>query len=281
MAYLKIILRGVAQVMLQENAITGLFFLIGIFYNSFTLGIVAVFGTIISTLTAQLLNYNKTEIKRGLYGFNGALCAIALWFFYGFSPHSFIVIIFSSSLSSVLFYYLKRFLPPYTAPFILSTWIGMLTLKYFFGFSILSAIDTLQNFSFIEASLNSYGQVMFQKNSITGLFFLTGILINSGLHALFTIYAVFLSLIFGLLLGSPMATLNSGLLGFNAILCVIVLADINKNAMLWATLAILLSVLIHLLLWKINIIPLTAAFVITSWLLLGIKKFVVLSRSKT
>ncbi|MDP2944337.1 MAG: urea transporter, partial [bacterium] len=33
-SYFKIILRGVGQVMLQNNALTGLLFLVGIFYNS-------------------------------------------------------------------------------------------------------------------------------------------------------------------------------------------------------------------------------------------------------
>ncbi|HET7641476.1 MAG TPA: urea transporter, partial [Ktedonobacteraceae bacterium] len=38
------LLRGTGQVMFQNNPITGLLFLIGIFYNSYQFGIAAVIG---------------------------------------------------------------------------------------------------------------------------------------------------------------------------------------------------------------------------------------------
>jgi urea transporter len=53
--FLKIISRGISQVMLQNNIITGLLFLIGIFYNSWLMGIGALIGVLISTLTAFIL----------------------------------------------------------------------------------------------------------------------------------------------------------------------------------------------------------------------------------
>ena len=45
--------RGIGQVMFQNNALSGLFMLIGIFLNSWQMGILAVCGNIISTLTAH------------------------------------------------------------------------------------------------------------------------------------------------------------------------------------------------------------------------------------
>ncbi|MCZ7614213.1 MAG: urea transporter [Ignavibacteriaceae bacterium] len=51
---INIILMGLGQVMLQANAITGLLFLIGIFYNSWLLGIAALAGTIVNAVTAGL-----------------------------------------------------------------------------------------------------------------------------------------------------------------------------------------------------------------------------------
>ena len=80
--FIKIILRGISQVFLQNNIFTGLLFLIGILYNSRLMALGALLGVIISTITAILLNYNKKDINNGLYGFNGTLVGIALLFFF-------------------------------------------------------------------------------------------------------------------------------------------------------------------------------------------------------
>jgi len=72
------IFRGIGQVVFQNNPISGAVILAGIFYNSWIYGTVCLVGTIISTLTALLFRADKGMIKDGLFGFNGALIAIAL-----------------------------------------------------------------------------------------------------------------------------------------------------------------------------------------------------------
>ena len=76
--HIRTILRGVGQIMLQNNALTGLIFLAGIFYNSGLMGCGALFGNIISTSSAKLLKYPKEDIENGLFGFNGTLVGIAI-----------------------------------------------------------------------------------------------------------------------------------------------------------------------------------------------------------
>lgn len=49
MKFTESILRGVGQVMFQNNIYSGLLFLAGIFYNSWVMGLAAVAGTVIST----------------------------------------------------------------------------------------------------------------------------------------------------------------------------------------------------------------------------------------
>jgi len=53
------VLRGVGQIMLQENAITGLLFLMGIFYGSVFMGLAALLATTCGSITAKLLRYDK------------------------------------------------------------------------------------------------------------------------------------------------------------------------------------------------------------------------------
>ena len=77
--------RGIGQVMFQNNALSGLLILIGIFLNSWQMGILAICGNIISTLTAYFSGYKHDDIKNGLYGFNGTLVGIAVGVFLQFN----------------------------------------------------------------------------------------------------------------------------------------------------------------------------------------------------
>ena len=52
LGFLDSVLRGVGQVMLQNNSYAGLLFLIGIFYNSTLFGMAVLVGTAASTATA-------------------------------------------------------------------------------------------------------------------------------------------------------------------------------------------------------------------------------------
>src|SRR5690606_29913358 len=112
MSYIHFILRGIGQIIFQNNIYSGLLFLIGIGYSAPLLCAGALLGTIISTGTAQILNYSKEDIQYGLYGFNGALVGIAIWYFFGFSTTTLIVLIISASLTTPLNLHLKKIVPP-------------------------------------------------------------------------------------------------------------------------------------------------------------------------
>ena len=91
------------------------------------MGILAVCGNIISTLTAYFSGYKHNDIKNGLYGFNGTLVGIAVGVFLQLSVGSLIMLIIASTLSTWIAYFFsqQRLLPGFTAPFILAVW-GML-----------------------------------------------------------------------------------------------------------------------------------------------------------
>ena len=82
----KIFLRGVGQVMFQDNALTGLLFLVGIAAGAFeegtTFGLLmavgGLIGTVLGTITARLLRCDENQIRDGIYGYN-AVAAIALY----------------------------------------------------------------------------------------------------------------------------------------------------------------------------------------------------------
>jgi urea transporter len=80
-SFVRQVLRGLGQIMLQENALTGLLFLLGIFYGSVFMGLGALVATACGTMTAYLFHFDKAETEKGLYGFSAALVGVALTLF--------------------------------------------------------------------------------------------------------------------------------------------------------------------------------------------------------
>lgn len=270
------IFRGMGQVMFQNNVYSGILFFAGIFYNSWILGLAALFGTVISTVTAMILKYPEEDIQNGLYGFNGALTGIAMLFYFGFNPVTIVALIIGAVCSSLLMHGVKKLIPPFTAPFVVVTWVLIILLLFVFHSKLITGVESpSERLSILAATTNGFGQVMFQKNMVTGLFFLLAILINSRLFALYSLYASLLGLLLGWLLSVPLTALNAGLMGYNGILCAIALAGTKRDNFKWVSLAVILSVLLNIGFNKMGMIALTAPFVLSTWIMLAVKSKVI------
>jgi len=170
---LKSTFRGVSQVMLQNNVLSGLIILIAIFCSSWLMGVGAVIGVLVSTITAILFKFKDEDIKIGLYGFNGTLVGIALLFYFKPTIPLFILLIIASGVSTfVMDFMYKRKLSPFTFPFILTTWVFILLIN---ALNIVApVIFTAGNPAqpdIISGICLDFGQVMFQANIITGVLF--------------------------------------------------------------------------------------------------------------
>ena len=272
--------RGIGQVMFQNNALSGLLMLTGIFLNSWQMGILAVCGNIISTLTAYFSGYKHDDIKNGLYGFNGTLVGIAVGVFLQLSVGSLIMLIIASALSTWITYFFsqQRLLPGFTAPFILAVW-GMLGVCNWLIPDLLSVsdtvIDTTQNINYFQTFCLGIGQVMFQGNTVlAGLFFFIGILINSRKASLYTILGALLPIPLAILLEVDATNLNAGLMGYNGVLCAIALGGTGWESGVWAGCSVLLSTVLQILGMSLGITTLTAPFVISVWIILMIQKVI-------
>lgn len=277
MNYVKTLLRGVGQVMLQNNTITGLLFLVGIFWNSTLMGVGAVLGLLSSTLAAVLFKYKQDDINNGLYGFNGVLVGIALLFYFEPSRLIFVSIVFGAILSTfVMNFMMKKSWSPYTFPFVLSTWIFIALIK-FFHFAYLSMAEGAINGSsvdWLQATSLGFGQVMFQGSIITGIIFLIAILINSRINATYAVLGSVVGILFALSFSLPLSLINLGIFGYNGVLCGIALGEKTKKSFAWAILGIILSSVILVLFSWLNFTALTAPFVFSTWLTLYFKKMV-------
>lgn len=271
--------RGIGQVMFQNNALSGLLMLIGIFLNSWQMGISAVSGNIISTLTAHFSGYGRDDIKNGLYGFNGTLVGIATGVFIELSLASLLLMAVASCISTwiVRLFSFQRSLPGFTAPFILSVWILLEFCTWIVPEMLLvsdTVTDTTQGIDYFQALGFGIGQVMFQGNIWTGLLFLVGVLVNSRAAAFYTVIGVLLPIPLAILLGIDAETLNMGLMGYNGVLCAIALGDRTLKSLVWASCSVLLSVVLQIIGMNLEITTLTAPFVVSVWVIMGIQKLV-------
>jgi urea transporter len=100
-AMIDILLRGVGQVMFQNNPITELLILAGIGINSYKYSVTVLLGLIVATLAAYLLGADRTLIRNGLFGFNGVLTGIALSVFLQWDWHVAVYIILGAIVSTI------------------------------------------------------------------------------------------------------------------------------------------------------------------------------------
>ena len=297
------LLRGVGQVMFQNNPLTGLLFLVGIFVNSFKFGGAALLGLAASTLAAHLLGVDRALIRAGLFGFNGILVGIALAFFFEFDFLLAIYIVLGAAVSTVVMMALINLLTPWdmpalTAPFVLTTWLMLFAVYQFDALSPTAPLAplapdpeaavqtdlrelatgagglTLANLA--HGLFRGVGEVMFEDNLLSGLIFLVAIAVNSRISAGFALLGSAVGLLTALVMGADGFTAYHGLYGFNAVLCAIAIGGVffvlTWRSAIYALVAAVFSVpalaAIAVLLSPIGMPALTAPFVLTTWLFL-------------
>jgi urea transporter len=297
------LLRGVGQVMFQNNPLTGLLFVVGIFVNSLKFGGAALLGVAASTLAAHLLGADRTLIRNGLFGFNGVLVGIGLAFFLEFDLLLAVYIVLGAAVSTIVMMALINLLSPWdmpalTAPFVLVAWL-LLFAVYQFEFlhpsellaplapnpesavqtqlrELATGVGGLTVANLAHGFFRGVGEVMFQDNLATGVIFLVAILVNSRISAAFAAVGSALALLTALAIGGDGVAIYHGLYGFNAVLCAIALGGLffvlTWKSALYALLAAVFSVpvfaAIAVLLSPIGMPALTAPFVLTTWLFL-------------
>ncbi|SKB68340.1 urea transporter [Salegentibacter holothuriorum] len=292
-------LKGIAQIMLQDNAVTGLLFMLGVLYSSWLMAL----GMLIATLTGTILGYsfkkNREDLNQGLYGFNAALMGIILVYQFGLNYISVIAIIISSILATYFFHFtLLKNWKVFTFPFVVFSWLFVSLLSNGNFMSKTVHPTAAENFlqeptaEFFEESLESvgieydddkidddlifsthgFGQVMFQGSVVAGVFFLLGVYINKPVSALYGIFGSILAITISHLLNHPESSTNNGMFSFNAVLCAIAFSGVLKRDGFWVVISTIITVVIDDYLIKMNIPPYTFPFVATMWIVLYSRK---------
>ena len=268
---IKTLLLGFSQVFLLQSTFSGALILVGLFCNSWRLALLALLGCLVSRSAASLWRDTEQEIADGLYGFNGTLVGIALGVYWEISWLSILLLVVGAALSTWLARACRRHaqLPGLTAPFIIAVWV--LLLVSLLAPERMGLLDTAaqleegqSQWRMLGVALgDSVGQVMFQANVLTGLFFFLAIAWESRRKALYTLLGVFIPML--AIPFVPETVWREGLLGYNAVLCAIYWAGTSEHSLRYAVVSVVLSVLIELLALYAGLIPLTAPFVLSVW----------------
>ena len=276
------VLKGIGQIMLQENIYTGLFFTIGIFFGSVSMGIAVLLATLVGTLTAKVLKYDQKEISMGLYGFSPALVGVALSFLFKSEIIVWVLIIVGAAAAAIIqHFFIKKNIPVFTFPFILVTWILVTVLHHFSSIppseSFISVPD-LSNIDNFTSETNGFGEVIFQGSIWAGLLFFIGVYISSPVAALYGLMGSALSAAISFHVHEPINQISMGLFSFNAVLCAITFAGDKKRDGILVFLSVVICVIINIALVNSNFTilqtaggPFTLPFVLAACLVLPLK----------
>ncbi|WP_288790277.1 urea transporter [uncultured Elizabethkingia sp.] len=275
------VLKGVGQIMLQENRWTGLLFLVGLFLGSWQCGVAAILATAAGTFTAMKLNYDKSQINAGLYGFSAALVGVALAFIFQATILIWVLIILGGALAGIIqHFFIQKKIPVFTFPFIIITWVLVFLLHQFTHIQpsdLISAEIVHTDYDDFLTCTNGFGEVIFQGGVLSGIIFFVAVFISSPVAALYGLTASILGAGLSQLNGEPIQEVHMGLFGFNAVLSAIVFSGIKKTDGLWVLIAVVLTVIIDDILVDNNLLSavggvFTFPFVVGTWITLLIQK---------
>lgn len=290
-------LRGTGQVMLQDNPLTGLLFLVAIAWGSYAAGVphVALAGVIaivVATSTAYWLRLDPASIAAGIYGYNGILVGLALATFLAPGALLWGYVVLGAVVSAIATCGIANALKPWgaaalTFPFVVVTWLLLLAS---YGFSGLTgtALPTasvvvpfqayeaspLQVVDLIGGTLLSISQVFLKASGVAALIFLIGLAVNSLAAAAFALGGAILAVLTAHLLGAESSLITGGLLGFSPVLTAIALGTFlyrpSGRSAVYAAAGTVFTVIaqsaLNVALMPLAIPALTAPFVLVTWL---------------
>lgn len=287
-------LKGISQVILIENAITGFLILIAITIESYYLGIITLLSAIIGTLVGKFGGVDKQSINKGLLGYNSVLTGMALASF--LSGYMWIIALVGSALAAIftaaMMHFMKKTeIPILTFPFIILTWFILLA-SYKLKGIILSTTLEPQNLAYwkldisgdinvVQDIFNGIGQVFFLDNTISGIIISFAVFLGGKKLGVYAIIGNVVSILIAFFLGGEHTLIAKGLYGYNAILTIIAVSAVfnhehNRFALLSGIIAACLTVPItaglSTFLLPYGLPALTMPFVLCSWLILSARK---------
>lgn len=295
LSFVKAVLRGISQVILIENALTGLAALAGIFTASYGLGIIAGLSSLIGTAVARWCRADRKVIDQGLFGYNAVLTGIAIALFLD-GPDKWIIALASAFISAVftaaMMNWLGRMqLPVFTFPFIVLTWVILLS-AYRLNLIDLNPVLSPENVSAIHLNfpdgphilqgiVHGVGQVFIMDDFMAGVLILLGVFLAGLRPGIYAVLGSTVSWFTAYLLGAEPSWLDMGLYGYNAVLAMMAVSWTFAsgrrfayiNGMIAAAASVLVTAGISVFLAPYGLPVFTMPFTLIAWCFLSARQW--------
>ncbi|WMX58655.1 urea transporter [Peribacillus sp. R9-11] len=295
LSLMKSSLKGISQVILIENAVTGFIILMAITIYSYHLGIITLSSAIIGTLIGKLGGANENSVNSGLYGYNSVLTGIALTLFLT-GPSQWIIALVGAALAAIFSAAMVHFMrntgiPILTFPFIILTWFMLLVSYKLKAFQLSPGLvpqdlshwtlNISGKVNWLEGSFNGIGQIFFLDSTLAGILLFIGVFWAGWKYGLFSILGNAFALLISFVLGGEHSLIIMGLYGYNAILTSIAVSIVFKedhnrfapiSGIIAACVTVPLSASVATWLLPYGLPALTMPFVLSTWLFLGARK---------
>ncbi|OCA93016.1 urea transporter [Bacillus wudalianchiensis] len=288
-------LKGISQVMLIENAITGLIILLAITTFSYTLGIIALLSAFIGTFIGMIGGADKQSVNQGLFGYNSVLTGISLTLFL-IGPYQFIIALAGAGLAAILtaamMHVMKNTgIPVLTIPFIIMTWFMILASYRLKVFRLTSGLvpqdlsnwelDITGKIDWTEGAFNGIGQIFFVHSTLSGVLLFIAVFFAGWKLGLYAVLGNAVALLVSYMLGGEHTLIYMGLYGYNAILTILAVSVVfnterHRFGLLSGIVAVALTVTFtaSIATWLLpyGLPALTMPFILCTWIFLGARK---------
>lgn len=288
-------LKGISQVLLIENAISGLLILLAITTYSYFLGIITLLSAIIGNAVGRFGGADEKSINQGLFGYNSVLTGIALALFLT-GPYHWIIALMGAAIASIftaamMHAFKNSGIPVLTFPFIILSWLMLLASYRLKLFQLTPdlvpqdlsnwEVDMTGKVDWLDGIFNGIGQIFFLDNALSGVLIFVAVFWAGWKFGVYAIIGNIVALVTSYLLGGEPQLIFAGLYGYNAILTIIAVSRVFNTeytrfnhvlGIIGACLTVPLTASIATLLIPFGLPALTMPFVLTTWLLLGARK---------
>ncbi|WP_057914682.1 urea transporter [Peribacillus muralis] len=287
--------KGISQVVLIENAITGFIILIAITISSYYLGMIALLSSIIGNLVGKIGGADEKSINQGLLGYNSVLTGIALALFLNGTYMWFLALAGSAVaaiLTAAIMHFMKKIeIPILTFPFIILTWFILLASYKLKGIKLSTTLvpqdlthwelNIAGEINLLDGIFNGIGQIFFLSDTISGILIFIAVFWAGRRLGFYAIMGNAIALLTSYFLGGEHNLIMLGLYGYNSILTIVAVSAVfnskhNRFAPLSGIIAACLTVPITAAIstWLLpyGLPALTMPFVLCSWLFLGSRR---------
>jgi urea transporter len=237
-------LRGFSQCAFQANEITGLLFVVAVLTYNWRMAVFYIASVLIATIVARLVKADRTLLDLGLFGFNSGLMGLAMGNFYVPGVALWVWVLVLAAMVALVAVAMSKLLqiPFLAAPFIVTFWM-----MWFIADARpeLVKLDLgpwpVEDVHWGAAVITALGAALFAPAVITGVLFFVGVLVSNWRHAVIAVVAASIAVAIAEHVGTAGGAINTGFVGFNAVLAALGVAAVLEGDLRLAILGALLG----------------------------------------